>query len=215
MLQLFVLAVVAMIGLAMLRLARVRLGRAPLPSGRGRYLFLVAFVVGPPIVLGYLIPPVAGDSPLRAPGWIALYGVILAGLAILMALVADVVGRMAPARPRRLLLIALVGRDGVWDAAPWNPPVTTQLAESMGIVDLANAVFPRGFAFSAQVDRADFRSAWAALDAATRTLEDQIAEDDRRGLGVASAATATATDARGRLDTLRSMAIDRGLAVAV
>lgn len=215
MLQLFVLAVVSMIGLALLRLARVQLGRAPLPSGRGRYPFLVAFVLVPPIVLGALIKPVAGDSPLRGPAWVALYGVMLAGLTIVMAIAADVVQRKAHARSRRLLLIALVGRDGAWDAVASNPPVTTELAESMVLVDQTNAVFPRGFEFATQVDHADFRSRWDALDAATRTLEGQIDEDNRLGLGVASAATATAADARGRLDTLRNIAGDRGVAVAV
>jgi hypothetical protein len=215
MLQLLVLAVVTMIGVALLRLARVQLGRSPLPSGRGRFVFLVALVVVPPAVLGALIHPTAGDSPLRGPAWVFLFGMMLAGLAILMAIAADVVERKAHARSRRLLLIALVGRDGAWDAALPDPPVTSELAESMVLVDRTNAEFPRGLAFPAQVDRADFQPAWEALDAATRTLEGQIAEDHRLGLGVASAAATTAADARVRLDMLRRIADSRGPAVAV
>ena len=48
--------------------------------------------------------------------------------------------------------------------------------------------FPRGLAFPGQVDRADFREAWDALDGATRTLEGDIADDRRLGLGIATAA---------------------------
>ena len=55
-LQLLVLAVLSMVGLAALRLVRVHLGRTPLPDGRGRRLFLIAFVIVPPLVLGVADP---------------------------------------------------------------------------------------------------------------------------------------------------------------
>lgn len=88
--------------------------------------------------------------------------------------------------------------------------MTAKLAESVALVDRANAVFPRGHDFPLQIDRSSFRFAWDALDAATGTLEGRIADDHRIGLAVASAAVATADDARSRLDTLRSHAISRG-----
>jgi soluble lytic murein transglycosylase-like protein len=96
----------------------------------------------------------------------------------------------------------------------FDQPLTAPLAESQSFVDVANAVFPRGPKFPAQVDRPDFRAAWDALDAATRTLEGRIADDEGRGLGVASSATASAEDARGRLETLRTLASDGGQAWA-
>jgi hypothetical protein len=49
----------------------------------------------------------------------------------------------------------------------------------------------------------------------TATLEGQIAEDEELGLAVASGATATAEDARGRLNTLRQLTTDEGRAWAV
>jgi hypothetical protein len=87
--------------------------------------------------------------------------------------------------------------------------VTAKLAQGMALVDRTNAVFPRGLEFPGQVDRADFHSAWDALDAATGTLEGTIAADRRLGLGVAQAAAATALDARSRLETLRRIALSR------
>jgi hypothetical protein len=208
-LQLLVLAVAGMVALAVLRLARVDLGRTPLPEGRGGRLFQVAFVVVPPIVLGALTQPAAGSALFQGIMWVPLYGVILLGLALLMGIAAVIAQLVAPVRPRRYLLIALIGSEGDPDDLPFDPPVSTQLA-----VDRTNAVFPRGREFATQVDRADFHAAWDALDAATGTLEGRMADDRRRGLGVASAATAMATDARGRLDTLRAIALSRGLASA-
>jgi hypothetical protein len=52
------------------------------------------------------------------------------------------------------------------------------------------------------------------LDGATRSLEGRIADDHRLGLAVARATTATASDARSRLDTLRRLAVDQGQAWA-
>lgn len=213
-LQLLVLAVAAMVALAVLRLARVSLGRTPLPEGRSRRLFQIAFLVVPPMALGALTQPVPGSALFQGILWVPLYGVILLGLALLMGIAAVIAQLVAPVRPRRHLLVALIGSEGDPDDLPFDPPVTTQLAESMALVDRTNAVFPRGREFATQVDRPDFRAAWDALDAATGTLEGRMAEDRRLGLGVASAATSLATDARGRLDTLRSIARSRGLASA-
>lgn len=213
--QLLLLAVAAMIGLAILRVARVHLGRTPLPEGRGRRLFQLAFLVVPPIAIGALVQPAEGWNLLRGTMSIPLYAVILAGLTVLMVITAVIAQLTAPIRLRRVILLALVGSEGEPDDLPFDPPVTTKLAEGMAEVDRANAVFPRGLEFPKQVERPDFPAAWDALDVATRALETRIADDRRLRLGVASAATTTAADARGRLDTLRRMALDRGLSAAV
>lgn len=210
--QLIVLAVAAMIGLAILRVTRVRLGHTPLPEDRSRLLFQIAFVAVPPIVLGAVVQPATGWTPLHGGVFIPLYGLVLAGLTVLMVIAAVVSQAVAPTRYRRLLLLALLGSEGDPDEFPFDPPVTSKLAESMAVVDLANAVFPRGRDFADQVDRTDFHASWDALDAATRTLEGRIADDRRVGLGVASGASDTAADARSRLNTLRGIAVTRGVA---
>jgi hypothetical protein len=207
-LQLIVLGVVAMIGLATLRLLRVHLGRTPLPEGRGRRIFLLAFVVVPPIALGALTQPAAG--PLSGLSSLPVYVVIVAALVVLMVIAALIAGRVSDGRAGRLVRLALTGsqddpRDGRSD-----PPITARLAESVTVVDRANSVFPRGPEFAPQIERADFRDDWDALDGATRTLEDQVAEDYRLDKGVASKAAATAKDARSRLDTLRRLAGEHG-----
>ena len=210
-LQVLVLAIIAMAGLAMLRLVRVHVGRESLPERR--VLFLLGFVFVPPIVLGALVP--SGEGQLPGAGVVMLYAVIVAGLATLMWLTAMVVRRVAFGRPRTLILIALVGSEGDPTAAQLDPPVTAKLATSMAAVDRTNAVFPRGLEFPTQIDRPGFRSDWDALDVTTATLEGQIAEAEGRGLAVASAATATAEDARGRLNTLRQLTTDEGRVWAV
>ena len=206
-LPLFILAIAALTGLAILRVVRVRFGRTPLPEGRARTLFKVAFLVVPPVALG-----VPAGAALGGLVWVPLYGVILAALLVPMTIAAAIVERVATGRMRRVLLLALVGSEGDPEDLPFDPPVTATLAASMALVDRANSLFPRGLAFPGQVERPDFRSAWGALDGATRALEDRIAEDRRLGLGTAAAASATAADARGRLDTLVSIALSRGLA---
>ena len=208
-LPLFLLAVVAMVGLAALRLVRVSRGHTPLPRGRSRTAFLIAFLVVPPVALKALLMPTPSGAPLGWFLWIPLYGVIVVMLVVLMTIAAMVVERMVHGRWRRPLMLALVGSEGDPEDIPFDPPVTTRLAECMALVDRTNATFPRGLAFPGQVDRADFREAWGALDGATRSLEGTIADDRRLGLGIATAASATALDARGRLDTLLGLANDR------
>jgi hypothetical protein len=195
--QLVMLAVAAMFGLATLRLVRVHLGRTPLPEVRGMRLIVLAALLSPLIVVG------AFSS-------VPVYIGILLALVIVMWLAAVVVQLVARGRIRPLLLVALVGSEGDSEVLPYDPPVTAKLAESVALVDRANAVFPRGHEFPLQIDRSGFRFAWDALDAATGTLEDRIADDHRIGLAVASAAVAAADDARSRLDTLRRLAVDRG-----
>ena len=205
-LQVLVLATIAMAGLALLRLVRVHLGREPLPERR--VLFLLGFVFVPPIVLAALAP--SGEGQLPGAALAPVYAVIVAGLATLMWLAAMVVQRVANGRPRSLLSIALVGNDGGLTAAQLDPPVTAPLATSMAAVDRTNAVFPRGLEFPTQIDRPGFRSAWDALDVTTAALEGQIAEAEGHGVAVASAAIATAEDARSRLNTLRRLTTDEG-----
>jgi hypothetical protein len=206
-LQLFVVALVAMIGLAAMRLVRVHLGRSPHPGGIARLSFILAFLLLPPIALGLLTQPAGG--PLVGIAWVPVYVAMLATLGIVMWLAAAVVRTSAPRRSRPLLVLALVASQD--EAGPrFDPPLTAKLAESQAVVDTANAVFPRGVDFPTQIGRAGFRPAWDALDAATRTLEGRIADDEGRGVGVAAAATATAEDARGRLETLRGLAADGG-----
>ena len=210
--QLLIVAVVAMLALAILRVARVQRGLSPLPEGSRRTSFLVGFVVLPPMVLGAILQPPPGGAPLGGIFWLPVYLLILGALKLLMTIVAGLLEGMTKGRTRRLLLIALVGNEGDPDDLPFNPPVTPRLAERMALVDRTNAAFPRGAAFPTQIERADFDSAWDALDDATRGLEAAIADDRQMGLGVATAATAKANDARGRLLVLRGIADGRGVA---
>ncbi len=209
-LQLMVLATFAMAGVAILRLARVHLGRTPLPEGRGRRLLFLAFVVVPPMALAAVTQPPAAAGPLRGISSLPIYVVIVAGLVILMSVAALIIGKVADGRSGRLIALALSGREAEPSLAQTDPPITTKLAESVADVARANAVFPRGPEFPAQVHRAGFRGDWDALENANRTLEGRIADDHRLGLGVASAATTVAGDARSRLDTLRRIAGERG-----
>jgi hypothetical protein len=205
-LQLSILAVASMMGLALLRVVRVRAGRYPLPEAKRLFLFL--FVVVPPVVLAALTDREAG-----AFGGVAalpVYGAMLFGLAILMWVVSLIVPRVAPGRSRAILLVALTGSEGDPEDVPYDPPVTAKLAESVALVTRANDVFPRGPEFPVQVEREGFRAAWDALDTAIQRLEGQIVADHRLGIAVASSALGTAKDARGRLDTLRRLASDDG-----
>jgi hypothetical protein len=206
-LPLFLTAVVAMIGLSILRLVRVRMGRTPLPEGKARAVFIIAFLVVPPVVLKALLQPSSGPA-LGVLTWVPLYGLVLAFLLVLMTIAAMVVERVVHGRRRRPLMLALVGNEGDPEDMPFDPPLTTRLTECMALVDRHNAMFPRGLAFPGQVDRADFHEVWDALDDATRSLEGGIAADRHLGLGIATAASATALDARGRLDTLLRLAND-------
>jgi hypothetical protein len=209
-LQLLALAGVAMAGLALLRVIRVRHGRTPLPEGRGRKLFLAGFVILPPIGLSMLLGGATTVSALSGLATVPLYLVVLVVVAILMGVLAFVVRFTVRGRTRAPLLLALVGSEGDPDEVPFDPPVTARLAQCVVQVDRANGVFPRGTAFPTEVERADFRGAWDALDAATGTLESRIADDRRLGVAVASSAMATAIDARSRLETLRRLATAGG-----
>jgi hypothetical protein len=200
-LQLLIVAVAAMVGLAALRVVRVKVGRTPLPDGLWRWLFLVAFLVVPPFVLGGITS-------------VPIYVAVVLTLALLMLVAAVMIGQVVHGRSGRLVKLALMGSEGDRSEDQFDPPVTVDLAKSMAVVDAANVAFPRGPAFAGQIDRAGFREDWDALDGATRALEGRIADDRGRGRDVASSARATARDARGRLDTLRRLALDQGQAWA-
>lgn len=201
--------------LAVTRLVRVHLGRSPHPAGKARPLFILAFLLVPPIVVeAAILRPTTSAAQLHVIESVLVYLAALGVFSILMGIAALIVRLVAPGRSRPLLLLALVGSEADPDDVPFDPALTPELAESVELVDTANAVFPRGPEFPAQIERAGFRVAWNRLDAVTRTLEDQIAEKQRLGVGVAYDARATARDARSRLDTLRSLAVDTGQAWA-
>jgi len=213
-LQLLVLAVVAMVGLAILRVARVRFGRTPLPDGRGRRLFLFGFVVVPPLAVGALIPPTSSGDQLTAVAALPVYVAMLAGVVLVMATVAFIIGKLTHSPAGRLARLALIGSEDDPTYMPSNPDVTVRLAEALAMVKTADAAFPRGRDFPKQIDRPGFRAAWDELDGATRALESQIADDRRHYRGVADAAADRAEDARSRLATLRSLALGSGQAWA-
>lgn len=207
-LQLFIVAVAGMISLVVMRLVRAHLDRTPHPDGRARIPFILAFLLVPPIALALVTQ--SADGLIIGVVWVPTYVAMLGALAIGMWIAAAVVRTRAPRRSRPLLVLALVASQNEPAEPGYDPPLTAKLAESQAVVETANAVFPRGVDFPTQIDRAGFRTAWDALDAATRTLEGGIADDEGRGTGVAAAATATAKDARARLETLRRLAADGG-----
>ena len=213
-LQLIILGIVAMAGLAALRVVRVNRGLTPLPDGRGRRLFLLGFLVVPPIALGALTQPAPPANQLWGLGAVPMYVAIVAGLAILMWIAALFVRELTRGRSGQIARIALAGQEVDPYDERVDPPVTATLARSVVVVDKANAAFPRGPGFPLQVARSGFRDDWEELDGATRTLEGQIADDRRLGLSVAASVTATAGDARSRLDTLRRLAVNEGQAWA-
>lgn len=209
-LTLLAVAVAAMALLATLRLTRVHFGRSPLPEGRGRLLFMLAFVLVPPLALGALAQP-ADTAQLRGVALVSLYTIVLAGVVTLTWVAALLVSLTPQSRARRLVVLALIGSQGDPDDVK-DPPLTARLAASMADVDRTNVVFPRGLEFQKQVERVGFRPDWNALDAATQVLEGQMADDRRLGLGVGTAATVTSKDARSRLNTLRRFAMAQGQA---
>jgi hypothetical protein len=209
--QPLILAVAAMIGLAVLRVIRTRLGREPHPDGKARFPFILAFLLVPPVVLGALFQ--SGGGQFGGMSWLPLYVAGVAALAILMSIAAMIVRVVVPVRLRPLLLMALNGSKDT-PAKRVDPPLTARLTASRTLVDAANAVFPSGASFPTHIERADFRRSWDSLDDATRVLETQIAEDETLGIGAASAATATADNARSRLETLRRLAAESGQAWA-
>lgn len=210
--QLIVLAVLVMIGVATLRVVRARSGRTALPAGKTQVLLLVAILFVPPLAFNSFVQPSTTGAQPGLLGWFLLYVLTLGVLLALMAMAANVVKRSVHGRSRWTLLVALVGSDGTHHGSvPFDPPLTSELAQDVEAVNLTNAAFPRGPDFPEQINRPDFRSAWEGLDGATRTLEGDIASEREQGLQIASVATETALDARSRLDTLRGLALRRGL----
>jgi hypothetical protein len=201
--------------LAVSRLVRVHFGRSPHPSGRARTPFILALLFLPPIAVEVVVNrPTTSATQLHIIESVLVYLGALALFSVLMGAAALVVRLVVRGRMRSLLLLALAGSEADPDDVPFDPALTPGLAESVALVDTANSVFPRGPEFPAQIDRAGFRNAWDSLEAATGTLEGQIAEDHRLGVAVASTATTTAKDARSRLDTLRRLAGEDGQAWA-
>jgi hypothetical protein len=212
--QLLILALAAMAVLVASRLIRVRLGRSPKLEGPRRLLFILGLLLLPPIALGALSQPGGEQSVFGALTTIPPYVLTLVGLGMAMWVAALVVSAALGGRPRRVLLLALVGRHGDPDDIPRNPPLTAVLVESVAKVAATNRAFARGTAFPDEVERPGFRGDWDSLEAATRTLEGQIREDVQNGLGVGNPATAAAEDARSRLNMLRRLAVEGGQAWA-
>ena len=205
--------IVAFAGLAGLRIFRVRTHRDS-PAGWQRAGFVVAFLLAPPIVLYVLAAPKSGPGAVDLVGTVVLYLLVVLLVWLLTLIAALVVARFAPIERRQMLLLALMGRDTSGIVA-FDPPMTDALGADVERVDALNAAFPRGPAFMGQASLPGFRPTWEALDAATRALEGDIAEQRRLGLGVAQRAIDAANDARGRLDTLRRDAVAIGLAWSV
>ena len=201
--------------LAVSRVVRVRSGRSVHPEGRARLLFLLALLFLPAIIVEVvLLRPVTSAAQLHIVESELVYLAALAVFSLLMGIAALVAQLAVHGRLRPLLLLALVGSEPDPNDVPFDPALTPELAESVAEVDQANAVFPRGPEFAAQIDRPGFRSDWDALETATEALEGRIADDQRLGVAVASSAKAAALDARGRLDTLRRLAGEEGQAWA-
>lgn len=214
--QLLIFTAVSMlVVLAVTRLVRVQLGRSPHPAGKARLPFTLAFLFLPPIVVeAAVLRPMTSAAWLHAIESVLVYLGTLVVVSILMGIAALIASRVATGRPRRVLLLALVGSEPDPDDVPFDPALTPELAESVAAVDVRNAAFPRGPEFQMQIERAGFRNAWDALDKATSSLEARIAHDRALRLAVASEATITAEDARSRLDALRHLAIAHGQAWA-
>ena len=213
-LPLFLIAVVAMTGLAILRLVRVHRGHTPLPEGKSRTAFLIAFLVVPPVVLKAVLLPTPSGSPIGWFLWVPLYAVILGLLVVAMTIAAMIVERTVNGRWRRPLMLALVGSEGDPEDIPFDPPVTTGWPSAWRWSTGPTRRFPAASRSRARSSAPTSDEAWGALDGATSSLEGSIADDRRLGLGIATAASATALDARGRLDTLLGLANDRLAATA-
>ena len=210
-LLLILAAAAAFATIALLRVYAVRSHR-DLPDGLVRIASIVVLLLAPPIVLQVLFAP-TGEGAMNLASAILLYGVAFAVIWLVMLLGAQLVARFAPKKHRSVLLLAMTGRD-TSGIVPFDPAMSTEFAETVKQVDQLNGTFPRGRAFIEQPALPGFRSAWDALDAATRKLETEIGEQRRLGLGVSEHALESATDARARLDSLRQAATNSGVAWA-
>lgn len=208
-LQLALLALASMTLLAVLRLVRARNGGTTLPEGRRRYLILAAFVFAPAIVAGVIAQP-ADATQISWTIFVGTYLAILAGIVLVMKTIAEFIGEFAHGRTAQLIRLALAGTDTDPDDLPQNVPLTPRLGEILATVRTADAVFPAGPEFPKQPERPGFRGNWEALDRATTALEQQMAADNRLGLGVARSAQVMAEDARSRLTMLRRIARSLG-----
>lgn len=205
-------AAAAFAGVALFRVYRVRTHRDP-PSGWLRIVSVAVLLLVPPLVLQVLVAPASGAGRVDAVGAVLLYVVTFAVIWLLMLLGSLLVARLAPRQHRQVLLLAMTGRDTSGNV-PFDPPMSAGLTDQVAQVDRLNGMFPRGRAFMDQSTLPGFRSTWDALDDATRTLEGEIDEQRRLGLGVSEHAAETATDARGRLDALREASTNSGVAWA-
>jgi hypothetical protein len=205
-------AVAAFAALAAFRVLRVRAHRDPVDGSR-RIAGAALLLLAPPLVLQLLFAPVSGTGRVDGIGAVLISVVAFAAVWLVMQLASLVVARLAPPKNRPVLLLAMTGRD-TSNVVPFDPPMTAALADDVAAVDRLNGMFPRGRAFMDQSALPGFRATWDALDEATRTLEADIGDQRRLGLGISEHALETASDARGRLDALRSASGNSGQAWA-
>ncbi len=212
--QLVILTAAAVLFLfGTMRVMRVRRGLEPRPHGPLMFLAYLAILFVPPIALEVITNPTASSGQMHGVESILLYWGALAFFSILMGIAALLVRRFVWGRAREVLLVGLVGSRLGEEDIPVDPPISAALARDVELVDVANAVFPRGPAFMEESERPGFVASWMALEEATAMLETQIAEDRSHGLGVSWRALDTAKDARRRLEALRRAAADRGTAL--
>jgi hypothetical protein len=209
--QLVILTAAAVLFLfGLMRVLRVRRGLEPRPHGPLMFLVYLVILFVPPIALEVITDPTASAGQMHGVESVLLYWGALALFAILMGTAALLVRRFVWGPARAILLVGLVGSRLGEEDIPVDPPISATLARDVELVDVANAVFPRGPAFMEESERPGFVASWMALDEATATLEAQIVEDRSRGLGVSWRALDTAKDARRRLEALRRAAADHG-----
>jgi hypothetical protein len=212
--QLLILTAAVMLAvLAVTRVVRVDLGLTPHPAGKARIPFVLAFLFLPPVVVEVaVLRPATSAEQLHLIESVLVYLGALVLFTIAMSLAGFVARLIAPVRMRRILFLALVGMEADPYDLPFDPKLSTRLAQRIKAVERANSAFPRGPSFPDEIDRPGFREDWDALDSATTSLEDGIAEDLKLGVSVAYVATDTARDARSRLESLRHQALDEGRA---
>jgi hypothetical protein len=210
-----VIAAAVLVLFAVSRVLRVRAGMDARADGWKFWALFAAVLIVPPIALAVLAGPSSGRDDTRVIDAVVAYFAAVGVLAIGMGVVALLIRQFAPAGSQPTLMLALIGREARASDVPVNPAMTPELAASVALVEQRNAAFVRGPGFVEQTSMPGFAADWDALDEATRGLEKLIAERIALGAGVAQSATATAADARSRLETLRQAAAPGGFRSAL
>ncbi len=155
--QLVILTAAAVLFLfGTMRVLRVRRGLEPRPHGPLMFLVYLAILFVPPIALEVLTDPTASSGQMHGVESVLLYWGALAFFSILMGIAALLVRRFVWGRARAILLVGLVGSRLGEEDIPVDPPLSAALARDVELVEVANAVFPRGPAFMEQSQRPGF-----------------------------------------------------------